>query len=123
MPQQPELRNLLVAGDPLAEVQRDAEIGVEFAQTARFGLVIDVITTQLRLILTLRGLTPEFGSFNDEQFDEVRFEHHLSSHPSLALSKCWYFIRKLQARFFAEDYASAVDASLSAQELDLDITN
>ena len=29
----------------------------------------------------------------------------------------WYWIRKLQARFFARDYASAVDASLRAQRL------
>ena len=58
--------NLLAAGDPLAEVQREAENGLEFAQKARFGLVIDIITAQLGLIRTLRGLTPKFGSFNDE---------------------------------------------------------
>src|SRR5258705_9958782 len=69
--------NLLATGDPLADVQREAEHGLEFARKARFGLVIDIITTQLRLIQTLRGATPEFGSFNDEQFDESRFEHHL----------------------------------------------
>ena len=31
-------------------------------QKARFGLVIDIITAQLGLIRTLRGLTPNFGS-------------------------------------------------------------
>jgi hypothetical protein len=36
--------NLLAAGDPLAEVQREAENGLAFAQKARFGLVIDIIT-------------------------------------------------------------------------------
>ena len=51
--------NLLAAGDPLAEVEREAERGLAFAQKARFGLVIDVITTQLGLIRTLRGLTPD----------------------------------------------------------------
>ena len=35
------ITNLLAAGDPLAEVQREAENGLEFAQKARFGLVID----------------------------------------------------------------------------------
>ena len=59
--------NLLAAGDPLVEVQREAENGLEFAQKARFGLVIDIITAQLGLIRTLRGLTPKFGSFNDER--------------------------------------------------------
>ena len=71
--------NLLAAGDPLVEVQREAENGLEFAQKARFGLVIDLITAQLGLIRTLRGLTPKFGSFDDGQFDELRFEHHLAS--------------------------------------------
>ena len=60
------ITNFLAAGDPLAEVQREAENGLEFAQKVRFGLVIDIITVQLGLIRTLRGLTPTFGSFNDE---------------------------------------------------------
>jgi predicted ATPase/signal transduction histidine kinase len=109
--------NLLAAGDPLAEVQREAEDWLEFAQKARFGLVIDRITGNLGLIRTLRGLTHKFGSFDDEQFDELRFERHLAGNPALALPECFYWIRKLQARWFAGDYASAVDASLRAQQL------
>ncbi len=109
------VKNLLAAGDQLVEVQREAENGLEFAHKVRFGLVIDHITAQLGLIRTLRGLTPKFGSFNDEGFDELRFERHLVSNPALAELECWYWIRKLQARFFAGDYASAVDASLSAR--------
>ena len=104
--------NLLAAGDPLKEVQREAEHGLEFAQKARFVLV----TPQLGLTRTLRSLTPKFGCFDDGQFDELRFERHLASDPA-ALPECFYWIRKLQARFFAGDYASAVDASLRAQQL------
>jgi signal transduction histidine kinase len=109
--------NLLAAGDPLPEVQREAEKGREFAQKARFGLVIGIITAQLGLIRTLRGLTPKFGSFDNEEFDELPFERHLASEPVLAMPECRYWIRKLQARFFAGDYGSAVDASLRAQQL------
>ena len=109
--------NLLAAGDPLAEVQREAETGLEFATNIRFGLVIDYITAQLGLIRTLRGLTAKFGAFNDERFDELRFERHLASDPVLALPKCWYWIRKMQARFFAGDYPSAIEASLNAERL------
>jgi predicted ATPase/GAF domain-containing protein len=108
---------LLAAGDPLVEVQRETEDGFEFSQKARFGLMIDVITGQLGLIRTLRGLTHKFGSFDDEQFDELRFERHLAGNPALALPECFYWIRKLQARLFAGDYTSAVDASLRAQRL------
>jgi hypothetical protein len=69
---------LLAAGDSLVEVQREAEHGLEFAQRARFGLIIDIITPQLGLIRILRGLTPKFGCFDDGEFDELRFEDHLS---------------------------------------------
>jgi PAS domain S-box-containing protein len=109
--------NLLAAGDPLAEVQPEVENGLEFARNARFGLVVDLMTMQLGLIRTLRGLTPKFGCFNDEGFDELQLERHLASNPVLALAEFWYWTRKTQARFFAGDYASAVDASLRAQQL------
>ncbi len=109
--------NALAAGDPLAEVQREAEHGLAFAQKARFGFVIDCIATQIGLIRTLRGLTPTFGSFDSEQFDERRIESRFSENPDLAFVECWYWVRKLQARFFAGDYASAIAASLRAQRL------
>jgi PAS domain S-box-containing protein len=109
------IKNLLAAGDQLVEVQREAEDDLQFAQKLRFGLVVDHIKAQLGLIRSLRGLTPKFGSFDDDQFDEIRFERYLGSNPALAELECWYWVRKLQARFFAGDYASAVHASLSAQ--------
>jgi PAS domain S-box-containing protein len=109
--------NLLAAGDPLGDVQREAENGFEFARKARFGLIVDIIAAQLGLIRTLRGLTPEFGSFNYEQFDESRFEHHLRSDPRLAIAECWYWIRKLEARVCANDYASAIESASKAQQL------
>src|SRR3981081_4568875 len=83
----------------------------------RLTLLTARIIAQLGLIRTLRGLTQKFGSFDDGQFDELRFEGHLSDNPALALPECWYWTRKLQARFFAGDYAAAVDASSKAQRL------
>jgi predicted ATPase/GAF domain-containing protein len=109
--------NLLAAGDPLVEAQREAEQRLEFAQNARIGLVMHVITAQLGLIQTLRGLSPKFGSFDGTLFDELRFERQLSGDPALAQPECLYWIRKLQARFFAQDYASAIHASARAQRL------
>jgi PAS domain S-box-containing protein len=111
------ITNLLATGDPLAEVQREAETGLDFASKVSFGIVMDVLTTQLALVRTLRGLTPKFCSFSDGDFDELRFEHHLSSNSTLALPECRYWIRKLQARFFAADYSSAIQALLNAKPL------
>ena len=109
--------NLLASGEPLAEVQHEAEHGLRFARASRFGLVVDTIATQLALIRTLRGLTSELGSFNDAQFNETEFEQHLIADPGLAFAACWYWIRKLEARFYAGDHASALAAASSAQPL------
>jgi PAS domain S-box-containing protein len=109
--------NLLVAGDPLVEVQRAAEQSLALAQEVRFGLVVDIASTQLALVRTLRGLTSQFGSFDDSHFDERRVEQHFSSNPDLARAECWYWIRRAQARYFAGDFAAAVDASASARRL------
>ncbi len=111
------ITNLFAAGDPLDEVQGEAERGLAFAQKIRFGLVIDVNTSQLGLIRTLRGLTPTFGSFDEEGFDESLFERHLANNAALALAEDRYWIRKLQARFFAGAYASAIAASENAERL------
>jgi PAS domain S-box-containing protein len=109
--------NYLVVGDLLAEAQGEAEKGVAFAKSVRIGLVVDIVGSDLQLIRSLRGLTHKFGSFNDSEFDEAEFERHLASNPALADPGFGYWTLKAQARFFAHDYASAVDASLRAQQL------
>src|SRR5262249_48004046 len=38
--------NLLAIGDPLPDVQREAEEGLEFCQKVRAGLVIDTVSTR-----------------------------------------------------------------------------
>jgi PAS domain S-box-containing protein len=111
------ITNFLVVGDSLAEAQAEAEKGVEFAKRARVGLVVDIVRSDLQLIRTLRGLTNKFGSFNDKEFDEDEFERYLASNPALADPGFGYWTLKVEARFFAGDYASAVDASLKAQQL------
>ena len=108
--------NLLVAGDPLVEVQIAAERSLAFAQKMKFGYAIDNISPQLGLVRTLRGLTAKFGSFDDKQLDEVRLERRLAGNPDLAPAESAYWIRKLQARFMAGDYASAIEASSRAQK-------
>jgi PAS domain S-box-containing protein len=109
--------NLLAAGDPLPQVQQEVEQGLAFAQKSRFRVAIDLITIQRGLIRTLRGLAPKFGSFNDAQFDELQTERHLASNPGLARAEFSYWTRKLQARFLAGDYASAVNAASRAESL------
>jgi PAS domain S-box-containing protein len=107
--------NLLASGDSLEDVGRAAERAQALAQKARYGLVVELITGQLRLIRTLRGRTSAFGSFTDDHFDEDRFEQTLESAP--AILACWHWIRKLQARVFSGHAESAVVAAEKAQYL------
>ncbi len=111
------LTQLLASAAPLAEVQREAEAGLDFARRARFDLVVVLITAQLRLIRTLRDLTSDFGSFSDDAFDEHQFERRLEAEPSLGIAACMYWIRKLQALVFANDPAGAVAAAKKAERL------
>ncbi|WP_437917134.1 AAA family ATPase [Sorangium sp. So ce302] len=108
---------LLMEGDPLDEVQREAEGALEFTRKAKFGVLVDLITGQLRFIRTLRGLSPVLGSFHDDDFEEGRFERRLEGDPRLSIAAGWYWLHKLQARWHAGDYASAVEAGAKAQRL------
>jgi PAS domain S-box-containing protein len=109
--------NLLAVGDPLAEVQREAENGLAFSQQTQFGLVVDLFSAQVQLVRMLRGLTTKFGCFNDTHFDELEFERHLASNPGLADAEFGYWALKVQAQFLAGNYDSAVQASPTAQQL------
>jgi predicted ATPase/signal transduction histidine kinase len=111
------LTQLLATGAPLAEVHQEAKDGLDFARRASFDVVVNLITAQLGLIQTLRGLTPVFGCFNDEGFEEEQFEQQLAAEPSLGIAAFMYWIRKLQARGLANDHVAAVAAATEAERL------
>jgi PAS domain S-box-containing protein len=111
------ITNYLAVGDPLSEVQSEAEKGLDFVTKAGFGLVVENSKAQLGLIRTLRGLTPIFGRFDADDYNEMDTEHRLASNPLLVLSEFFYWTRKLQARFFVGDNTSAVEASRNALRL------
>jgi len=107
--------SLLASGDRLEEVERAAERAQSLARKARYGLVVELINGQLRLIQTLRGRTAAFDSSAANQFDEDQFEQSLESAP--AILSCWHWVRKLQAHVFSGDAESAVSAAEKAQGL------
>jgi signal transduction histidine kinase len=49
--------------------------------------------------------------------DELGMEHHLSGNPKLVLAASWHWIRKMQARYLAGEYAAAADALSKVQPL------
>jgi PAS domain S-box-containing protein len=104
-------------GDHLGDVEREAEAGLEFARKIKFPLIIDLMTADVQFIRSLRGLTPEFGSLDDTDFDERQFERHLAGDPRLAIIACQYWIHKLTARVFTGAYLAAGEAASNARPL------
>jgi PAS domain S-box-containing protein len=109
--------NLFASGAPLEQVEREAEIGIKVAQDVGFGLADNNLTAQLRLVRMLRGLTPEFGSFNDATFDESRFVQRFENNRELSICACWYWIRKLQAGIYVSDPVAATAAATKVAPL------
>jgi PAS domain S-box-containing protein len=109
--------NLFASGAPLDQVEREAEIGIKFAQDVGFGLADNNLTVQFRLVRMLRGLTLDFGSFNDATFDESCFVRRFENNRELSICACWYWIRKLQAGIYAGDSAAAIVATTKVTPL------
>jgi predicted ATPase/signal transduction histidine kinase/CheY-like chemotaxis protein len=110
------LIDLLLRGDPLEEVWRESEHGLEFVRKAGFRDVADLIVSQQRLIATMQGRTAAISTFSDAEFDEAAFEAQLTDDRMSSLV-CGYWIIKLQARFLAGDYAAALAAAHQAKPL------
>jgi predicted ATPase/signal transduction histidine kinase len=110
------LIDLLLRGDPLEEVWRESEHGLESVRMAGFRDVADLIVSQQRLIATMQGRTAALSTFSDAQFDEAAFEAQLTDDRMSSLI-CGYWIIKLQARFLAGDYLEALAAAHQARPL------
>ena len=109
--------NLFASGAPLDQVEREAEIGIKFVQDAGFGLAENNLTVQFRLVRMLRGLTRDFGSFNDATFDESRFVQRFENNRELSICACWYWIGKLQAGIYMSDSVAAIAATTKVTPL------
>ena len=107
---------LLLRNDPLDAVWRESEMALEFARSARFHDMVDVIVSQQRFIAAMQGRTATFSTFSDAQFDEATFEAQLTGN-RMTLMICWYWILKLKARFLSGDYAEALAAANKAKPL------
>src|SRR5262245_49017037 len=108
----------LATGDPLGEVQADAERYLAFCWHAGFRMLVYCFLGQLHLIRSLRGQSAsDFLKGETAGSDEATLEQVFAQDPSFRISACWYWIRKLQARFHAGDYASALEMSARAERL------
>jgi len=107
---------LLTRNDPLDAVWREAAIALDFARTAKFRDVVDLIVSQQRFIAGLQGRDATFSAFSDERFEEAAFEAQLMA-ARMPTVTCLHWIRKLKARYLSGDYAEALMASDKAKAL------
>ncbi|MFD1109059.1 AAA family ATPase [Pseudoroseomonas ludipueritiae] len=101
--------SLIATGAPLSEVQAEAEVKLRLMREIRFGLIADIITSQLGLLRRLRGLPSEL--------EDAGFEARLQAEPGLAIAACWHWIRRLQAAVYHADFAAALAAAARAEPL------
>jgi len=110
------LAYLLMRNDPLDAVWRESEMALDFVRKARFRDIADGIVYHQRLIATMQGRTATFSTFSDAQFDEAAFEAQVTDDRMNSLV-CGYWIMKLQARFLAGEYVTALAAAQQAKPL------
>lgn len=111
------ISSMLFCGTALDLVEAESAPRLELMAAARFGLIVDIMRVQSRLVATLQGRTERFGHFDDAGFEEAAFERHLEANRSLDIAACWYWIRKAQARYLAGHIADALQALERAEPL------
>jgi len=109
--------NYLAVGDPLAETQMECENGLAFAKRVQFGLCIELCGAMLGLIMSMRGVTPTFGSLDHLDYTELDTEQRLGTNANLVFAEFYYLTRKCEARVFAGDGTTAAAASWRADKL------
>lgn len=100
------LTHLLISGTPLGQVQREAEQVFGFTRKIELGMTTERFLSQLELIKKLRGMPTE-----DRPADEEWASQDVDIHPSLAMMVGYYWVFRLEERFFASDFATALAAA------------
>ncbi|MGA2289233.1 ATP-binding protein, partial [Bradyrhizobium sp.] len=110
--------NMMVSGEPLSDVHREADKALSFMREAKFGLAADSLVAQLILVGALCGQTVSRSLFLESDRDERGFEQRLNKGGSrLTVAAARYYIYKLQRHFFEGNIAAAVVAAAKARDL------
>ena len=100
------ITHLLASGVPLLQVQRETEQVIAFASGVELGLPTDRFIGQLDLVKKLRGIPTD-----PRPDDEAWAGQDVEPHPGLAMMVCYYWVFRLQERFFADDIGAALAAA------------
>jgi len=101
----------LVSGVPLAQVQREAEQAMAFANRIQLGMPAAWFIRQLELIQRLRGV------FNQPPADERWAWQDVEQQPGLAMMVGYHWVFRLEERFFAGDVPAALEAAAHVEPI------
>lgn len=104
---------LLSGGEPLHELERRARAGLAGARGSRPPTTAIRSAVQLALVRMLMGRTQPFGSLSETGLDE----HEAEPRPDPATDDFCHSVGRLQASYYARDFAQAVQAAESARAL------
>ncbi|HYO58708.1 trifunctional serine/threonine-protein kinase/ATP-binding protein/sensor histidine kinase [Archangium sp.] len=99
----------LSLGHSLEEVYQESVARMDFLRKANFADLQDVVLFTQRHVQQLRGLTSSFHTLGGDDFTEESFEARMMSE-RMSISRCWYWIVKMQARFMCGAYSEAQQA-------------
>jgi PAS domain S-box-containing protein len=108
------IKSLIASGEPLDEVERDVVDALDFARKTGSSFVFAIILNKLYFIRMIRGVPLDLRLFDGKEVDAGEYEQYLED-SNLTNPAYQYWMRKLQACVFAEDYASALEAAVKAQ--------
>jgi predicted ATPase/signal transduction histidine kinase len=99
-------------GDPLGEVAAEIEGSLPVALHAGVKAGVEYELAYLQAIRCLQGRTVEFGSFDDETFDETEHIEGCGGNP---LSLSLYYVLRLETCFLARRFEQAEAMSSAAK--------
>jgi predicted ATPase/signal transduction histidine kinase len=99
----------LFAGAPLAEIERDADDGLEVARRVHLAGEAGNLVLIRQLVRALRGCTDRLSEVTDREFDRAALERTLDENEPVGL-RWWYETYRLQLHVFAGEFAAALRA-------------
>ena len=104
----------LTRGDPLAELNDEADQFLGFLTRAGARDLHDLVLFQRQFIRRLRGLTRAADSYDDEQFASQAFEAAWTP-DRMSTATCWYWILRLRASVLFGDLDQALEEGARAR--------
>ena len=105
-----------VMGEPLKQVYDECSECLKKTTYTNAESVRALTLSIQRFSLNMRGLTNNFSTFDDEEYDTKATEKYLNEacHPVIC---CFFQVMQLEARFLSGDYDEAIEAGKRSLEL------